>query len=85
MKRLQFEKKHRSEFDRWLDGEKHEGLAQTSAALTSQISGSLTVNYRSINWVNLEIEEVKRTLQTWRTREFEVSSSLPCSSIEGHF
>ena len=45
MKRLQFEKKHRSEFDRWLDGEKHGDLTQASMTMTSQISGSLKVNY----------------------------------------
>lgn len=67
-------------FDAWLDGDQHGAMTQSSATATNEIAGIFTAHDGYINGINLELEDGKRILQTWRTTQFEGSD--PDSSIE---
>ena len=67
-------------FDAWLDGEQHGAMTQSPATATDEIAGIFTAHDGYINGINLELDDGKRILQTWRTTEFEGSD--PDSSIE---
>ncbi|MBT3995152.1 MAG: hypothetical protein HOF01_05075 [Chloroflexi bacterium] len=67
-------------FDAWLDGKQHGAMTQSPATATNEIAGIFTAHDGYINGINLELDDGKRILQTWRTTEFEGSD--PDSSIE---
>ncbi|MBC8452997.1 MAG: SRPBCC domain-containing protein [Chloroflexi bacterium] len=67
-------------FDAWLDGEQHGAMTQAPATASRDIAGIFTAHDGYINGINLELEEGKRILQTWRTSQFADTDSD--SSIE---
>jgi uncharacterized protein YndB with AHSA1/START domain len=67
-------------FNAWLDGEQHGAMTQSIATASPDIVGAFAAHDGYITGINLEIEDGKRILQTWRTTEFDESD--PDSSIE---
>jgi uncharacterized protein YndB with AHSA1/START domain len=67
-------------FDAWLDSDQHGAMTQSVATASRGIAGAFTAHDGYISGINLEIEDNKRILQTWRTSEF--GESDPDSSIE---
>ena len=70
-------------FDAWLDSDQHSAMTQSPATATDEIAGIFTAHDGYINGINLEIDDGRRILQTWRTSQFEGTD--PDSSIEVTF
>jgi len=70
-------------YDAWLDGGAHSEMTQSPASASAEIAGIFTAHDGYINGINLELEDGRRVLQTWRTSQFE--STDPDSSIEVTF
>ncbi len=58
-------------FADWLDSERHTLMTGGEAQISAIVGEQFTAWDDYINGENLEIEENKRILQTWRTSEFE--------------
>ncbi|MBN4064215.1 SRPBCC domain-containing protein [Dehalococcoides mccartyi] len=67
-------------FDAWLNSGSHSEMTQSPATATTEIAGGFTAHDGYINGINLEVEDGKRILQTWRTTEFDDED--PDSSVE---
>jgi uncharacterized protein YndB with AHSA1/START domain len=67
-------------YDAWLDSEAHSGMTQSPATASNEIAGIFTAHDGYINGINLELEDGRRILQTWRTDQFEDTD--PDSSVE---
>jgi uncharacterized protein YndB with AHSA1/START domain len=70
-------------YEAWLDGAQHSEMTQSPATASLEVGGEFTAHDGYINGVNLELENGRRVLQTWRTTEF--GDSDPDSSIEVTF
>jgi activator of HSP90 ATPase len=70
-------------YDAWLDGGEHSEMTQSPASGSTEITGVFTAHDRYIKGINLELEDGRRVLQTWRTSQFDDSD--PDSSIEVTF
>jgi activator of HSP90 ATPase len=73
----------RDVYDAWLDSDQHSAMTQAPATASTEIAGIFTAHDGYINGINLELEEGKRILQSWRTSQFEDTD--PDSSIEVTF
>jgi|APSaa5957512535_1039671.scaffolds.fasta_scaffold168360_2 activator of HSP90 ATPase len=70
----------KSVYNAWLDGEQHGEMTQSPASASTEVAGIFTAHGGYINGINLELEDARRILQTWRTSEF--ADTDPDSSIE---
>jgi activator of HSP90 ATPase len=57
-------------FNAWLNSESHSKMTGGEAVISDQINGSFTAWDGYIWGKNLEIDRIKRILQSWRTSEF---------------
>jgi len=64
----------------WLNSEQHSEMTQSPASASTEVAGIFTADGGYINGINLELDDARRILQTWRTSEFEGTD--PDSSIE---
>jgi activator of HSP90 ATPase len=69
-----------SVYDAWLNSERHNEMTQAPASASTEVSGIFTAHDGYINGINLELDDARRILQTWRTSEFEGTD--PDSSVE---
>ena len=69
-----------SVYDAWLNSEQHSEMTRSPASASTEVAGIFTAHDGYINGINLELEDARRILQTWRTSEFEDTD--PDSSIE---
>ena len=67
-------------YSAWLDSDAHSAMTQAPASASTEIAGIFTAHDGYINGINLELDEGKRILQSWRISEFD--STDPDSSIE---
>jgi activator of HSP90 ATPase len=70
-------------YDAWLDRDGHSAMTQSPATASTEIAGIFTAHDGYINGINIELDEGRRVLQTWRTSQFEGTD--PDSSIEVTF
>lgn len=70
-------------YDAWLDADGHSAMTQSPATASTRVGGSFTAHDGYIHGVNLELEDGRRILQTWRTTQFVDAD--PDSSIEVTF
>jgi uncharacterized protein YndB with AHSA1/START domain len=69
-----------SVYDAWLNSERHNEMTQAPASASTEVAGIFTAHDGYINGINLELDDARRILQTWRTSEFEGTD--PDSSVE---
>ena len=69
-----------SVYDAWLDGGQHGEMTQSPASASTEVAGIFTAHDGYINGINLELEDARRILQTWRTSQF--AGTDPDSSVE---
>ena len=67
-------------YNAWIDGDQHGAMTQSQATASREIAGAFTAHDGYIEGINLELEDGRRVLQTWRTTQF--ADSDPDSSIE---
>ena len=67
-------------YEAWLDGGQHSEMTQSPATGSVEIAGIFTAHDGYINGLNIELDDGKRILQTWRTSQFDGTD--PDSSIE---
>ena len=70
----------KSVYDAWLNGAQHGEMTQSPASSSTEVAGIFTAHDGYINGINLELEDARRILQTWRTSQFEDTD--PDSSVE---
>jgi activator of HSP90 ATPase len=69
-----------SVYSAWLDSERHSEMTQSPASASTEVAGIFTAHDGYINGINLELDDARRILQTWRTSQFEGTD--PDSSVE---
>lgn len=59
----------------WLDSDKHTKMTESPANIDSKIGSKFTAHDGYITGENLELEEGRRIVQSWRTTHFDEAES----------